>query len=438
MANTMTIASKYFLKEECLMSQGGLKKSITWIQGTALTTGAVLGAGILVLPAIAAEMAGPASLLSWLLMGLFSLPMVITIGLMSSRYPDAGGMAAYVNRAFGPLAGNLTGLLILSAMPLGMPVTALVGAHYLGSLLTGTSGEIHAAAAGLLMLAILLNYRGIELSGRSQVLVVSTILFILSFTIISAAPAVRASAFVPMFSKGWLVVGEAMTLLFFAFMGWEMIGHLAEEFKDPKRDLPLSLGLAFLFVNLLYFAVAVVTVGTEIYKTGNPVTAMITLISFRWGEEAGLLVGILGFIVCYCPVHTFIAGFSRLVYSQAREGHFPEVLGHIHPRFQTPHIALLSFIPLFLLILGLSYCFSWDLKPLIGIPSTTFLVVYLLGMVSAARILPGNMEKLSAALSAVLSGFILAFAGWFILFPALVMLGFAYKYRQEFGRRKLI
>lgn len=418
------------------MTQGGLKKSITWIQGTALTTGAVLGAGILVLPAIAAEMAGPASLLSWLLMGLFSLPMVITIGLMSSRYPDAGGMAAYVNRAFGPVAGNLTGLLILSAMPVGMPVTALVGAHYLGSLMTGSSGEIHAAAAGLLMLAIFLNYRGIELSGRSQVLVVSTILFILSFTVISAAPAIRESAFTPLFSQGLLAVGEAMTLLFFAFMGWEMIGHLAEEFKDPKRDLPLSLGVAFLFVNLLYFAVAVVTVGTEIYKTGNPVTAMITLISLRWGDSAGLLVGILGFIVCYCPVHTFIAGFSRLVYSQAREGHFPEVLGRLHPRFQTPHNALLSFIPLFLIILGLSYFLSWDLKPLIGIPSTTFLVVYILGMVSAARILPGRAEKFSASLSAVLSGCVLAFAGWFILFPALVMLVFTVKYRHKIRGRK--
>ena len=434
----MTIASKNDLKEACMMPQVGLKKSITWIQGAALTTGAVLGAGILVLPAITAEMAGPASLLSWLLMGLFSLPMVITIGLMSSRYPDAGGMAAYVTRAFGPLAGNLTGLLILSAMPLGMPVTALVGAHYLGSLFTGSSGEIHAAAAGLLMLAILLNYRGIELSGRSQVLVVSTILFILSFTVISAAPSIKASAFVPMFSKGWLAVGEAMTLLFFAFMGWEMIGHLAEEFKDPKRDLPLSLGLAFLFVNLLYFAVAVVTVGTEVYTTGNPVTAMITLISFRWGELAGLFVGILGFIVCYCPVHTFIAGFSRLVYSQAREGHFPKVLGRLHPHFQTPHVALLSFIPLFLLILGLSYFFSWDLKPLIGIPSATFLVVYILGMVSAARILTGNIKKSIAALSAVLSGFVLSFAGLFILFPALVILIFSYKYRHQFGMKKLL
>ncbi len=237
-------------------------------------------------------------------------------------------------------------------MPLGMPLTALVGAHYLGSLLTGSSGEIHAAAAGLLLLAILLNYRGIELSGRSQVLVVSTILFILGFTVISSAPSMRTSAFVPLFTQGWFSVGQAMALLFFAFMGWEMIGHLAEEFKDPRRDLPLSLGLAFLFVNLLYFAVALVTVGTEIYKTGNPVTAMITLVSFRWGELAGLFVGVLGYIVCYCPIHTFIAGFSRLVYSQSREGHFPEVFGRLHPRFQTPHIALLSFIPLFLGILG--------------------------------------------------------------------------------------
>ena len=413
------------------MTQGGLKKSITWIQGTALTIGAVLGAGILVLPAIAADMAGPASLLSWLLMGLFSLPMVITIGLMSSRYPDAGGMAAYANRAFGPLAGNLTGLLILSAMPLGMPLTALVGAHYLGSLLTGSSGEIHAAAAALLILAILLNYRGIELSGRSQVLVVSTILFILGFTVISSAPAMRTSAFVPLFTQGWFSVGQAMALLFFAFMGWEMIGHLAEEFKDPRRDLPLSLGLAFLFVNLLYFAVALVTVGTEIYKTGNPVTAMITLVSFRWGELAGLFVGVLGYIVCYCPIHTFIAGFSRLVYSQSREGHFPAVFGRLHPRFQTPHVALLSFIPLFLGILGLSYYFSWNLKPLIGIPSTTFLVVYIIGMVSAARILTSNAGKVAAGLSAVLSAFVLLFAGWFMLFPAAVILAFIYKHRKQ-------
>ena len=62
-----------------------LKKSITWLQGASLTTGAVLGAGILVLPSLAASIAGPASLLSWLFMGLLSLPMVAVISMMSSR-----------------------------------------------------------------------------------------------------------------------------------------------------------------------------------------------------------------------------------------------------------------------------------------------------------------------------------------------------------------
>ncbi len=166
-----------------MQQQVQLKKSITWIQGAALTIGAVLGSGILVLPAITAAMSGPASLISWLLMGLLSIPMVIAIGSMSSRFPDAGGMATYSRQAFGQRASQLTGVLILSAMPFGMPVTALIGAHYLGSVFAWSSGEIHLAAACLLLLAITLNYRGIELSGRTQVFVVSSILFILTFAV---------------------------------------------------------------------------------------------------------------------------------------------------------------------------------------------------------------------------------------------------------------
>ena len=84
-----------------MASSGELKKSITWLQGTAMTIGAVIGAGILVLPAIAADIAGPASLASWLLMGLISLPMLAAIAQMSSRYPNSGGIAAYAQQAFG-------------------------------------------------------------------------------------------------------------------------------------------------------------------------------------------------------------------------------------------------------------------------------------------------------------------------------------------------
>ena len=146
-----------------------LKKSITWLQGASLTTGAVLGAGILVLPSLAASIAGPASLLSWLFMGLLSLPMVAVISMMSSRYPDCGGIATYVRQGLGENTSRIVGLWILGAMPFGMPVTALIGAHYLGDVLGWSSAAIYGVAAVMLLLAVALNYRGIDLSGRVQV-----------------------------------------------------------------------------------------------------------------------------------------------------------------------------------------------------------------------------------------------------------------------------
>ena len=226
-----------------------LKKSITWLQGASLTTGAVLGAGILVLPSLAASIAGPASLLSWLFMGLLSLPMVAVISMMSSRYPDSGGIATYVRQGLGENTSRIVGLWILGAMPFGMPVTALIGAHYLGDVLGWSSAAIYGVAAVMLLLAVALNYRGIDLSGRVQVLVVSSILGILLLAITASLPQVQPAAFSPFLPHGWLPVGQTMSLLFFAFIGWEMIGHLAEEFRRPRKDIPLSLGLAALVIN---------------------------------------------------------------------------------------------------------------------------------------------------------------------------------------------
>jgi amino acid efflux transporter len=102
---------------------------------------------------------------------------------MSSRFPDSGGMATYVRQGFGNHASHIAGILMLTVMPFGMPVTALVGAHYLGSIFSWTSANIHLAAAGLLIIAITINYRGIDLSGHTQVFVVSFILFILTFAV---------------------------------------------------------------------------------------------------------------------------------------------------------------------------------------------------------------------------------------------------------------
>lgn len=412
-----------------------LKKSITWLQGTAMTIGAVIGAGILVLPAIAAEMTGPASLVSWLLMGLISLPMLAAIAQMSSRYPDSGGIAAYARQAFGPGMGRLTGFLIFSAMPIGLPPTALIGGNYLCSLFGWGAGAAHIAAGALILTAIMLNLRGIELSGKSQLVIVGAILSILIFVVFSSLFEIRRANFAPFMPHGLSAVGRTMSLLFFAFLGWEMIGHLAEEFRNPRRDIPISLGAAYAVVNAVYLAIALVVVGSGVYKSGSPNIAMVSLIKLRWGEPAAALVGLLGFVICYCPVHTYIAGFSRLFYAQAREGYFPKCFGELHPLYKTPFCALWLFIPLNLSLLFLSWALSWDLKPLLGIPSATFLLVYAIGMFSAAKVLPTKSGRLCGLLSGSLSCAVFAFSGWYMLFPLAVAAYFSLRYRGEFFRK---
>ena len=415
-----------------MASSGELKKSITWLQGTAMTIGAVIGAGILVLPAIAADIAGPASLASWLLMGLISLPMLAAIAQMSSRYPNSGGIAAYAQQAFGPGMGRLAGFLIFSAMPIGLPPTALIGANYLCSLFGWGTGAAYIAAGALILTAVALNLRGIELSGKSQLFIVSAILLILIFVVLSSLAEIRPANFTPFLPHGLGAVGHTMSLLFFAFLGWEMIGHLAEEFKDPRRDIPLSLGAAYVIVNIVYLAIALVVVGSGVYKSGNPNIAMVSLIKLRWGEPAAVLVGLLGFVVCYCPVHTYIAGFSRLFYAQAREGYFPKCFGELHPLYGTPFRALQLFVPLNLSLLFLSWALSWDLKPLLGIPSATFLLVYTIGMFSAAKVLPVRSGRICGLLSGTLSLAVFAFSGWYMLFPLAVALYFVVRYKKEF------
>lgn len=398
-----------------------LKRSISWVQGTALTVGAVLGSGVLVLPVLAAELAGPASMVSWILMGLLTVPLVIAMGNLAGRWPEAGGIAAYAQRAFGRRAGTVTGWLFLGTVPIGAPVAALIGAGYIGAYFSLTRGGVILIAALMLAMAVVFNYRGITLSGRVQLLVVSVIAIILLFIIASALPGVEKKAFIPFAPRGWAPVGVAMTVLFWAFVGWEMIGHLAEEFKNPGRDIQLSLGISLIVINLLYILLALVIVGTGAYLGEDRIAALAHMVYSSWGKGAGAVVSALGFIVCYGTIHTYVAGFSRLVFAQARQGDFPSFFSGLHPVYRTPHRVLLSLAPVFSVVLLVGYYHSLNLTVLIQLTSAIFIVLYIIGMASAVKLLRGaGISRGCAVISLAVCLIIFGFTGWLGLYPVLL------------------
>ena len=89
--------------------EGGLKRTVTPAQGVALYVGAVVGAGVLVLPGTAASLAGPASVLAWAFVSVLGVPLALTFAALAGRYPDAGGVATFTGRAFGPASGAVVG-----------------------------------------------------------------------------------------------------------------------------------------------------------------------------------------------------------------------------------------------------------------------------------------------------------------------------------------
>ena len=98
---------------------------LTAVQGAAMYVGVVLGTGVIALPALAADLAGPASLLAWLGLAVLSAPLATTFAALGARYPDAGGVATYARLAFGDRAAAVVGWCFYFAIPVGAPAAAL-------------------------------------------------------------------------------------------------------------------------------------------------------------------------------------------------------------------------------------------------------------------------------------------------------------------------
>src|SRR6478672_2102915 len=138
------------------------------IRGAALYVGALIGPGLLLVPALAAQAAGAASIVAWALLLVLSAPLAVTFAALGVRHPVAGGVSAYVREGFGEAAAAVTGGWFLGAVLLGAPAVSLIGGYYVADL-TG-SGTAVAVIVGLAMfiVVVLANGLGLRVSSGFQ------------------------------------------------------------------------------------------------------------------------------------------------------------------------------------------------------------------------------------------------------------------------------
>src|ERR1700754_5167447 len=167
------------------------------MQGAALYVGAVLGTGVIALPALAAEVAGPASLIAWAALVLLSAPLAATFAALGARYPDAGGVSTYLRKAFGPRAAAIIGWCFYFAVPAGSPAAAMFGGAYVAAAFGGGQVAVIGTAAALMLIVTVANAFGVTVSGRLQLALAVVLVALLVAAIAASAPHANAANLQP-------------------------------------------------------------------------------------------------------------------------------------------------------------------------------------------------------------------------------------------------
>lgn len=407
----------------------GLRKAIKLRNAVALYASSVLGSGILVLPGLAARIAGPASIVAWVLLSVASFPFAFTFASMSARRPESGGVYSFAKEVFGKEIATITGWLFALWVITGAPAVSLIAASYLGYAFPLDRAETFLIAAGIILVAFLINFRGIVLSNKVQLATIACIVGLLLSAIIVSSAFVRPENFAPFLPYGLVPVGTAAALIFWSYLGYENVSNVAEEFENPKRDFQRSIVLSVVLIGVLYVSISFVTIGTDAYRAGGSIAPFAAILSNVLGRYGAAGAAILAVFIIFGAANAYTTGMSRVFYALARDGGFPSTLAHLNEKTKVPDHALLA-IPAFALPVFLVYYFlNVNLETALLIPSGAAILVYVIGSASGVKILGmNNHEKkvskmfVLPAVSLAMSLIILPFVGWFLLASAAVAL----------------
>ena len=391
----------------------GGSHSLGVFRGAALYIGALIGPGLLLVPALAVQTAGAASIVAWCSLLILSAPLAVTFAALGVRHPAAGGVSAYVREGLGVDASAITGGWFLAAVCLGAPAVSLIGGYYVADLVGG--GKAVAVIVGLAMFAAVAgaNVLGLRISSGFQLALSAVLVLVVAIATSVALPSHAGDHWSPFAPRGWFAVGTAANILVWLFIGWEAVAQLAGDFRRPEIDLPRAMALAFGLVTVLYGALAVATIGVTSGTSSK--VPLADLISVGFGRAGRDTTAVLAVALTMGTMNVYLGGASKLAASLAIDGALPRWFAgdthHSVPRRPLLLFGIAEAALLAALVVGWT-----NTDDLVRATSACFIAVYVLAILSALRILTGRIRAVAGlALATVLV--LAVFATWFLVIP---------------------
>ena len=379
--------------------------------------GSLLGSGILVTPAIAANLAGPASLVAWVVFSLLSYPIGYTFGALASTYPNAGGLSAFVKQGFGWTAGTVAGWLFVFSFFVGAPIVTIVASSYIIISLGLSASLLYPIAFSFMCFTILVNVTGIKIGSRAESVILGMVLILLFTAVALTLPRVRLSSFAPFAPHGWYAVGVVAVIIFWSFQGYENVPHMAEEFKNPERDFKRSIAFSAAITASLYILISFATIGTGIYVNQNLYAPVASMFSKSLGISAVVITLFLAVTTCFGTLNAYSIGVSRLVYALARDKSMPSALSALN-KHAAPARALILLFTGSAIGLCIDALTNARLDQLFLTSGAGFTALYILGSGSAIRLLKlRGVKRLFPFISLAVTIVVFVFVGEYVLFP---------------------
>lgn len=347
------------LSEVNTTTDSGFKREISLFGGVSILGGIMVGSGIFYLGSYVLMRTGMSlglALLSWILGGLVSLLGGICYAELGASDPRAGGLTVYLSNAYSPMIGFLAGFNNwLIAGPGSIAAIAIALPSALTVIMPMGEWTIKIFAIVLIIGLTIVNYFGVKFGSRLQnlsmiaKLIPIGIIMILGLLFGKVSPDLSLAPKTADVSFGSIIsmIAFAVVASLWAYEGWTNLNTVAEEVKNPKKNLPLAIIISIVSITLLYtlfnYSIYKVIPFTEIESLlANNEYYLGTYAAEKLIGKSGSILVVIGMVVAmFGALNGCILAFPRMYYAMSEEGHFFESFKKLHPKYRVPYAPLI-------------------------------------------------------------------------------------------------
>lgn len=416
-----------------------LKKSLSALDLTVFGVGVVIGAGIFTLTGRAAHnVAGPSIVLSFVIAAICCALAAMCYAEFASTVPVSGSAYTFSYASLGEIFAWIIGWDLILEMFLGASVVAQGWSAYFSAFLSkfnialpdavSYGGTVDVPAVVLVLILGVLVTLGIKESLRVNLALVALKLFIVLFVIVAGIGFINPanySPFVPpavptaseagfswtqpllqlltgatpsTFGAGGVLAGAA--LVFFAYIGFDVVATTAEETKNPQRDLPIGIIASLAICTVLYCAVALVVTGMVPYDKLDPSAALANAFAYHGQAWMATLISAGAVAGLTTVVLTLMIGATRLIFAMCRDALLPMRLAKVHPKYRTPWLITVIVTVVVAIVAGLTPV--GVLEEMVNIGTLSAFVLVSIGVVVLRRKRPDLKRSFKVPFSPVL------------------------------------